>query len=173
MFYVSFIKDSVRYYSYISVVIIILNDNNNNIIILLLYVDGPEVVEPSSNLFATLEEDNITLICGSNLVGNPPPVVTWLSNTNDEIGLSDNRFQINSGPDIVSLTIFNATQNDSGTWRCVLALSAPNGTLIQQLERNLTLIVLGKSLFMQDVLFAVKLIHIDHSFHVQLLQVSH
>ena len=114
-------------------------------------IDGPEIVEYSSDLFATLEEDDITLTCGSNLVGNPPPVVTWLSNTNAEIGLSDDRLQINSGPDIVSLTIFNATQNDSGTWRCVLTSSAPNGTLIQQLERNLTLIVLSEStlIFMQ------------------------
>ena len=127
-------------------------------------IDGPEIVKPSSNLFATVEGDDIILICGSNLVGNPPPVVIWISNADAEIGKSGDRFQINSGPDIVSLTIFNATQNDSGTWRCFLTLSAPNGTLLQELERNLTLIVLGESIFVQFSKIS--------SFYLQLFRVS-
>ena len=106
--------------------------------------DGPELTEPLSNAFATPQGNNVTLLCGTNLVGNPIPVVQWFSNTGNEISPSNDNFSINNGPNFVSLTIFNATQNDNGTWNCVLTLNASNGTTLQQVERDLSLTILGE-----------------------------
>ena len=103
-------------------------------------------MDSNSSTFATLQQENITLVCGNTLIGNPRPVVQWFSNTNNEINETNDRFSIDNGPEIVALTIFNASQSDGGVWYCVLTLNAPNGTIIQQLQRNLTLTILSKSI---------------------------
>ena len=109
-----------------------------------LIADGPELIEPNSDTFATLQQDNVTLVCGTTLKGNPSPVGQWFSNTNNEISQNNERFSINNGPDTVALTIFDVTQSDGGIWYCLLTLNTPNGTVIQQLQRNLTLTILSK-----------------------------
>ena len=110
--------------------------------------DGPELMEPLSNTFTTLQQSSITLICGVSVVGNPFPVVQWFSNTGDEISPSDGNFSINNGPDVVSLTIVDPSQADNGTWNCVFTLFAPNGTALKQLERTVSLVVVGECITM-------------------------
>ena len=108
---------------------------------------GPELTSNSST-FATLQHDSVTLVCGSTLIGNPPPVIQWFSNTNNEINQTDDQFVVNNGPEIVALTILNASQSDDGIWHCVLTSNTPNGTIIQQLQRNLTLTILSKPILL-------------------------
>lgn len=115
--------------------------------IIALHADGPELNDPVTDVFATVEEGNVTLVCGTDLASNPSSDIQWFSNTDNEISPSDKRFGLNNGPEVVSLTIFNATQSDNGTWNCVITLNSPNGTVIGQLERNLTLNILGKFIF--------------------------
>ena len=108
------------------------------------FPDGPELDEPTSRSFATLLEDNVTLICGTNLVGNPEPIVHWLSNTGNEVSPNDKSFSISNGSQVVSLTIFNANLSSAGNWSCILSLNAPNGSTIQQQQRNLILTIVGE-----------------------------
>ena len=113
-----------------------------------LITDGPELDEPVTDIFATVQEESVTVVCGTNLASSPPPIVQWFSDTDSEISPSDERFSMSNGPDVVSLTIFNTTRNDNGTWNCVLTLNSPNGTVIGRLERNVTVFILGEFNFM-------------------------
>ena len=100
--------------------------------------DGPEIAEPVSDTFATLEDSNVTLICGTDLRGNPKPTVEWFTNTGETV--NDQCFSTSNDSDTVSLTIYGATLNDSGIWSCVVSSNLTTG----QLQRNLTLTILGK-----------------------------
>ena len=113
-------------------------------IIGLVALDGPELTEPTSTSSTAVQGDDITLMCGTELKGNPVPFVRWISNTGDEIKEIDARFSISNGSEVVSLTILNTTLRDAGIWTCMLHLALPNGTIIQQLQRNLTLTILGE-----------------------------
>ena len=108
-------------------------------------LDGPELGKPVSNFFTAVQGDRVTLICGTNLQGNPEPQVEWFSNMGANIALSNESFSISNGPDIVSLTLFQASVIHTGTWSCVVMLSAPNGTIIRQIQRNFSVTILGKN----------------------------
>ena len=108
------------------------------------YTDGPELTEPTSMSSTALQGDNISLTCGNELKGNPAPSIRWISNTGDEIDETNTRFSIRNRSEVVCLTIFNATLRDAGIWSCMLHSTLPNGTIIQQLQRNLTLTILGE-----------------------------
>ena len=97
-----------------------------------------------SESVAALEENNITIVCGTNLEGNPAPIVQWFSNIGDKVSADNPAFTLNDGPDIVSLTITETNSSHSGIWICVLTTKSPNGTTIQRLQRNLTVTILGE-----------------------------
>ena len=102
------------------------------------WTDGPDITLGPS-VVATLEGDNATLVCGTNLTGNPEPTVQWMDNNNTEVRRNDSRFVFDDGPEIVSLSIFNVTVEDDGIWRCVVQVE--NASEVQQ---NVTLTAVGK-----------------------------
>ena len=38
-------------------------------------------IPPGSESVAVLEGESVTLVCGTNLTGNPIPTITWTDNT--------------------------------------------------------------------------------------------
>ena len=106
--------------------------------------DGPELLEPLLNSFTTLNGNNATLICGTNLAGNPEPMIQWFSNTGERITEDSSNIILSNSTEVVSLTIINATLSNAGIWSCTLSSVTTNGTIIQQLHRNITLTVIGK-----------------------------
>ena len=107
-------------------------------ILFISWTDGPDITLGPS-VVATLEGDNATLVCGTNLTGNPEPTVQWMDNNNTEVRRNDSRFVFDDGPEIVSLSIFNVTVEDDGIWRCIVQVE--NASEVQQ---NVTLTAVGK-----------------------------
>ena len=94
------------------------------------------------SIAASVSGDNVTLICGTNLTGNPEPTIQWIDNNNTEVNRSDGRFVFGDGPEIVSLMIYNVTVEDEGVWRC----SVQVGNITDaDIEHNITLTVVGKT----------------------------
>jgi len=99
---------------------------------------GPDITLGAS-VVATLEGDNATLICGTNLTGNPEPTIQWMDNNNTEVRRNDSRFVFNDGPEIVSLDISNVTVEDDGMWICNVQVEN-----VSEVQQNITLVVVGK-----------------------------
>ena len=94
------------------------------------------------SIAASVSGDNVTLICGTNLTGNPEPTIQWIDNNNTEVNRSDSRFVFGDGPEIVSLTIYNVTVEDEGVWRCSVQVENITDA---DIEHNITLTVVGKT----------------------------
>ena len=94
------------------------------------------------SIAASVSGDNVTLICGTNLTGNPEPTIQWIDNNNTEVNRSDSRFVFVDGPEIVSLTIYNVTVEDEGVWRCSVQVENITDA---DIEHNITLTVVGKT----------------------------
>ncbi len=104
-----------------------------------MYLDGPDI-EATETSFAAAEGVNTTLVCGTNLVGNPVPSVHWRDSRANTIDTNDTAYIFNNGQELVTLTILQAQLNDSGNWTCVLS-SNVTGNIV---ERMLALTVIGK-----------------------------
>lgn len=103
------------------------------------HVDGPEISEEEDPSFVAAENDNVTLICGTMLVGSPAPVIEWTNNEGNVINTTSNDYIFNNGPDVVSLVIIGTQLVDSGNWTCRLTTSETGG----EVQRILTLTVIG------------------------------
>lgn len=121
-------------------------------VLIIFSLDGPELREPESETFAVLQNTDVTLICGTNLDGNPKPSIRWFSNIGTEIDQDNSNFSINSGPELVSLTIFNTTLSNTGTWNCVISALVPNETENQQINRRLALSILGEKMIIDRLI---------------------
>ena len=62
------------------------------------------------------------LLCGENLLSNPPATVMWLDNGGRTVEPSNSRISISDGPASVSLSLRNLTEEDSGNWTCMIAV---------------------------------------------------
>ena len=104
---------------------------------LFTHADGPEIEEENPS-FVAVENDNVTLSCGTMLVGNPTPVIEWTDNEGNVIS-TNNKYIFNNGPDVVSLVIIDTELIDSGNWTCRLITSETGG----EVQRIVTLTVIG------------------------------
>ena len=94
------------------------------------------------SIAASVSGDNVTLVCGTNVTGNPQPTIQWIDNNNAEVNRSDSRFTFVDGPEVVSLTIYNVTVEDEGVWRCIVRVENISDS---DIEHNITLTVVGKT----------------------------
>ena len=94
------------------------------------------------SIAAAVSGDNVTLICGTNVTGNPEPTIEWIDNNNTEVNRSDGRFVFVDGPEIVSLIVYNVTEEDEGVWRCIVQVENITDA---DIEHNVTLTVVGKT----------------------------
>lgn len=94
------------------------------------------------SIAASVSGDNVTLVCGTNVTGNPQPTIQWIDNNNTEVEISDSRFMFVDGPEVVSLTIYNVTVEDEGVWRCIVRVENISDS---DIEHNITLTVVGKT----------------------------
>ena len=105
-----------------------------------LYIDGPEFVEGPS-LAAVIEANSVVLVCATEVDGNPFPSVEWTDPNGNLVSQTDPRFMLSdSVSSVASLTILNATVNDSGEWLCRVFTLQFSGA-----SRNITLRVIGKN----------------------------
>lgn len=65
----------------------------------------------------------VSLVCGYNLIGNPSPEVSWTDPQNKQVANSS-RYVMDNGPGIVQLNITEASESDSGTWRCTVNVNS-------------------------------------------------
>jgi hypothetical protein len=75
---------------------------------------------------AVLEGDSVTLVCGTDLTGNPIPTVVWRDSSGSEVS-SGGRFTLSSGREVVSITVNITNREDAGNWTCT-AQVYENGT---------------------------------------------
>lgn len=94
------------------------------------------------SIAAAVSGDNVTLICGTNVTGNPEPTIQWIDNNNTAVNRSDGRFVFVDGPEIVSLMVYNVTEEDEGVWRCIVQVENITDA---DIEHNITLTVVGKT----------------------------
>ncbi len=85
-----------------------------------------------------MEQANVTLMCGTNVVGHPVPSVQWRDSADSVIDTADTAFVFNNGPELVSLTILSAQLSNTGNWTCTLT-STETAVIV---ERMLSLTVI-------------------------------
>ena len=68
---------------------------------------------------AVLVAADITLVCGTNIVGNPTPTISWMNNNG--VIVSDGNGV--SGSMTLSLTVTSVTRDQAGNWTCTVANS--------------------------------------------------
>ena len=94
----------------------------------------PEIDRPGDTQRAVLEGGDITLVCGSNVDGNPIPTISWTDNNGTAV--SDGpEF---SGSNTLMLAITGVTRNQTGNWTCNVENSVAN------FERQILLVVVGE-----------------------------
>ena len=100
--------------------------------------DGPYVSEGPKKQYVLLGEA-MSLVCGYNLESNPAATITWTDPNGGRILLSDGRYMLDYGPEIVQLNISEASESDSGLWTC----SMRDGNDSMGIEFSVSLEVLG------------------------------
>ena len=84
--------------------------------------DGP-IMEEGQKKYTVYVGASVTLICGTGLIGNPEPIVTWTHPQGESIQDSDeSHYVITEGPS-VTLTIKGVTESDGGIWKCIVEVS--------------------------------------------------
>lgn len=86
----------------------------------LSYAVGPSIVPGISEQGAALDS-SFSLLCGTNLQGNPTPHVSWLDPKGNNISLIGNpRYHPHIHGTEVMLEIKNFNFLDQGIWTCIL-----------------------------------------------------
>lgn len=80
-------------------------------------LDHPSIT-PGPGRYAVLKDGTITLVCGSNPTGNPPPSVHWIDNVGGEHPERSSRISLSI--DRLRLTVTRVRPSDDGDWLCVL-----------------------------------------------------
>ena len=79
-------------------------------------IDGPEML-PGPKDHYVLSGDPISLICGYDLVSNPPAIVSWTNPLGATV-TSGGKYSMDSGPQVVRLNISNISEDLAGKWMC-------------------------------------------------------
>ena len=82
-------------------------------------LDGPTMDEGQKKYLIYIG-DSVTLICGTGLIGNPEPIVTW---TPPQAESGASRYVKTEEPN-VTLTIKGATESDEGIWKCTVEVNS-------------------------------------------------
>ena len=83
-----------------------------------------------------LQNDTLSLVCGTGLDSNPQATVTWMAP--DGTTIMDNaRYDLVNGPEIVRLNFTHTILSDTGTWRCQVRVDSETyivsgGMLVRQ-----------------------------------------
>ena len=110
-------------------------------------IDGPAFQTLGSTRQYGLLNDEFSLVCGTGLGSNPPATITWTAPDGTDI-VNNDRHNIESGPDIVSMNFTHTIMSDNGIWRCSVIVRSERNVLNSDSEGNL--IVLGGQL--EDVI---------------------
>ena len=119
-------------------------------------IDGPRFAEPGPLQRYALLNESLSLVCGTGLESNPTAMVIWTAP--DGTTVMDNaRYDLENGPDIVTLNFTHTILGDTGTWRCEIRVVSgqdviSNGSLVSQdpniigtpIVRNIQLTIIGK-----------------------------
>ena len=108
---------------------------------MLTVIDGPSLTVGPTQYYVLLG-NSLSLVCGTDLDSNPSATVTWTAPNDSIIMMSNARYDVENGPDILRLNISRTSLADAGMWTCdVRVLSenyiVNNGRLVLQ---NTTLI---------------------------------
>lgn len=95
-------------------------------------------MESAGLSFIGAEDDNVTIVCGHQLRGDPTAIMEWRDSEGNLLDAANSTFLFSSGPEVVSLMILGAKLTDSGNWTCTLT-NAQTGTT---LERVLALTII-------------------------------
>jgi len=101
--------------------------------------DSPLLVGPEGDTqHAVLEGGNITVLCGRDVNGNPPPTISWLDNNGSTVSSGTSI----SGATTLSLTISGVTHYQAGNWTCTVE-NSPGGAR-RSVQRQISLTVIGE-----------------------------
>ena len=95
--------------------------------------------------YTCLENCPVSLVCGYNLVSHPPAIISW----SDPQGITVERssfYTLENEPREVRLNISNATKENNGTWKCSVTVRYYSNALINTIEFNVSLTVIGELL---------------------------
>ena len=82
---------------------------------------------------------SVKLTCGTNLVSNPEPIISWSDNQGNTVMLSGNRFSQDDDPSLLSLTVAELEMVDAGIWICNIEVAS-----VGMVRHHIHLTVLGK-----------------------------
>ena len=104
--------------------------------------DGPDIhVSEHLNEQFALSGEAVSLVCGYNLDSYPEASVTWTDPSGRKMLQNNDRYTLDSGPEVVQLNISEASQSDSGVWTC----SVSNGRGTTDIVFKVSLEVIGMS----------------------------
>ena len=77
-------------------------------------------MESAGLSFIGAEDDNVSIVCGLQLRGDPAAIVQWRDGEGRLLDAPNSTFLFNNGPEVVDLMILGAKLSDSGNWTCTL-----------------------------------------------------
>ena len=81
-------------------------------------------MDDSHKQYSVYAGESVTLICGTGIVGNPEPIVTWTHpQASIVIDSGKGRYIISEGPS-ATLTINGVTESDRGIWMCTVEINS-------------------------------------------------
>ena len=84
-------------------------------------IDG---VDQGQKHYSVYAGESVTLVCGTGLIDNPEPIVTWTNPPGASIQDGDEgRYAITEGPN-ATVTINNVTKSDEGIWKCTVEVNS-------------------------------------------------
>ena len=86
-------------------------------------LDGP-TMNKGQKTYSVYAGENVTLICGTDLIRNLEPTITWTNPQKRSIE-SSSHYEITERPN-VTLTINNVTESDGGIWKCTIEINSNN-----------------------------------------------
>ena len=88
---------------------------------------GPEIT-PGPNLVGVAVPDLHELVCGTDLVSNPPSIITWTDPMGNMV-VNGGRYTIISDSNSVRLELASTIPEDDGTWTCTICVNGVNVTM--------------------------------------------
>ena len=90
---------------------------------------------------AGVQGSNTILLCGTDLVSNPPATVRWFDNNGDIVTSDGIKFQLNQDSSSVSLLVRDLVRGDTGTWMCEIRVEK-----VEAIRHSIAVTVVGKEI---------------------------
>lgn len=106
----------------------------------MVFLVGP-IIHDGDTILAVKLLQPLSLLCGTELMGNPAPSIEWFDPNNESVSNTFREELSNDDETGIRLNISDALEVDDGIWTCIIKVEATNVNLAPTGEVQSTVLV--------------------------------